>query len=99
MTGPKFKQIPKVTLGHTNIVSTKLGLGTASWPRRISLDETILMLQTAIDAGVRHIDTAPFYQTEHIIGEALQKMDLPDDIVLATKAGRYSEDSLGFKGN
>ena len=98
MTVINHPLIPKVTLGKTSIVSTKLGLGTASWPHRISMDETITMLRTAFDAGIRHIDTAPLYQTEHIIGEALQKMDLPDDIVLATKAGEYSEDSLGFKG-
>jgi D-threo-aldose 1-dehydrogenase len=90
--------MPKVTLGRSGIISTKLGLGTASWPLHISYTDTITMLQTAFDAGVRHIDTAPLYQTEHIIGQALQDMDLPEDLVLATKAGSYSEPSLGVKG-
>ena len=98
MTETNFPPMPKVVLGRSGIVSTKLGLGTASWPLRISMDETKVMLQTAFNAGVRHIDTAPLYQTEHIIGQALQEMDLPGDIVLATKAGSYSEDSLGSKG-
>jgi D-threo-aldose 1-dehydrogenase len=97
----QITQIPpvqKVILGRSGIISTRLGLGTATWPHRVSMDQTIEMLQTAFDAGVRHIDTAPLYQTEHIIGAALQHMDVPEDIVLATKAGEYSEDSLGFKG-
>jgi D-threo-aldose 1-dehydrogenase len=98
MTATNDPLIPKVILGRSGILSTKLGLGTASWPHRITMDETILMLKTAFDAGIRHIDTAPFYQTEHIIGEALQNIDVPDDVVLATKAGRYSEASLGLKG-
>ncbi len=98
MTETDLPAVPKVTLGRSGIVSTKLGLGTASWPHRVSYEETITMLQTALDAGVRHIDTAPSYQTEHIIGRALQEIDLPSDIVLATKAGSYSEPSLGSKG-
>jgi D-threo-aldose 1-dehydrogenase len=90
--------VQKVILGRSGIISTRLGLGTATWPYRVSMDQTIEMLQTVFDAGVRHIDTAPLYQTEHIIGEALQHMDVPEDVVLATKAGEYSEDSLGFRG-
>ena len=98
ITETNLPPMPKVTLGKSGIVSTKLGLGTANWPHRVSYEETITMLQTALDAGVRHIDTAPVYQTEHIIGKALQEMDLPSDIVLATKAGSYSEPSLGSTG-
>lgn len=90
--------IPKVTLGRSGIVSTKLGLGTASWPARVPYEDTVMMLQTALNAGIRHIDTAPLYQTEHIIGQALQELALPDDIVIATKAGSYSESSLGSQG-
>ncbi len=98
MTETHLPPMPKVTLGRSGIVGTKLGLGTAIWPRRVSYEDTVTMLQTTLDAGVRHIDTAPVYQTEHIIGKALQEIDLPSDIVLATKAGSYSEPSLGVEG-
>ncbi|MDF1513308.1 MAG: aldo/keto reductase [Anaerolineae bacterium] len=98
MTIVKQAPVEKVTLGRSGMVSTRLGLGTASWPHRISLQESITMLQEVMKAGLRHIDCAPAYQTEHIIGQAMQEIDCPPDIVLATKAGSYSEDSLGFKG-
>ncbi|TFG67071.1 MAG: aldo/keto reductase, partial [Anaerolineales bacterium] len=98
MTERNLPSMPKVTLGRSGIVSTKLGIGTANWPHHVSYEETITMLQAALDAGIRHIDTAPVYQTEDIIGKALQEIDLPADIVLATKAGSYSEPSLGSTG-
>ena len=47
-------------------------------------------LTTAFDAGVRFVDTAPFYGhgwSEHRVGEALRGYKR-DDIVLSTKIGR-----------
>lgn len=95
MTTDPAPLIPKVSLGRTGIVSTKLGLGTASWPRRVPFEQVVEMLQTALDAGIRHIDTAPKYLTEEVVGRALQELDLPDDIVYATKAGCYSDPEIG----
>ena len=92
-------EIPKVTLGRSGIVSTKLGLGTASWPREVPFEQVLEMLQMALDAGIRHIDTAPLYHTEAIIGKALQELDLPEDIVLATKAGSYTDLEIGVHYN
>ena len=92
-------KIPKVTLGRSGIVSTKLGLGTASWPREVPFEQVLEMLQKALDAGIRHIDTAPLYHTEAIIGQALQELDLPEDIVLATKAGSYTDIEIGVHYN
>jgi D-threo-aldose 1-dehydrogenase len=91
--------VPKVTLGRTGIVSTKLGLGTAGWPRRVPFEQTVDMLQAAFDAGIRHIDTAPLYHTEEIIGQALREIDVPSDVVLATKAGSYNDIELGIHYN
>jgi len=91
--------IPKVTLGRCGIVGTRLGLGTAAWPHAIPYEETVAMLRAAFDAGIRHIDTAPLYGTEPIIGRALQELDLPPDIVLATKAGSYMDAELGIHYN
>ena len=88
--------VPKVTLGRTGIVSTKLGLGTAAWPHQITFEQTLQMLRATLDAGIRHIDCAPLYGTEAIIGQALQELDLPDDVVIATKAGSYHDPELGI---
>ena len=98
MTETNLPPMPKVTLGRSGIVSTKLGLGTASWPRRISYEDTITMLQTPLTPGSGISTRLHFIRQKHIIGKALQEMDLPEDIVLATKAGSYSEQSLGVKG-
>jgi D-threo-aldose 1-dehydrogenase len=91
--------MPKVTLGRSGIVSTKLGLGTAGWPHRVSFEQTVEMLQAAFDAGIRHIDTAPLYHTEEIVGQAFQEIDVPADIVIATKAGSYTDRELGIHYN
>jgi D-threo-aldose 1-dehydrogenase len=84
-----------VTLGRTGIVSTRIGLGTAAWPREVPYEQTLDMVRTAFDAGIRYIDTAPLYHTEEIIGRALQDLDLVDQVVIATKAGSYSDLEIG----
>jgi D-threo-aldose 1-dehydrogenase len=65
----------------------------------VDYQQVLEMLQACLDAGIRHIDTAPLYHTETIIGQALQELDLPDDLVLATKAGSYSDIELGIHYN
>lgn len=82
--------LPQATLGRTGIVTTKLGLGTASWPRRVPYSQVVEMLETTFAAGIRYIDMAPSYMSEDIIGRALQEIDLPPELVLVTKAGSYS---------
>jgi D-threo-aldose 1-dehydrogenase len=96
MLPTRLPAVPKVTLSRTGIVSTKIGLGTAAWPHRIPFSQTVEMLQATLDAGIRHIDCAPLYGTEAIIGQALQEIDVPNDIVIATKAGSYSDPELGI---
>src|SRR5262245_624886 len=84
--------VPKVTLGRSGLTSTRLGLGTSGWPLKRSHHEVIENLQSALDAGIRHIDLAPLYRTEEIIGRALKEIDLPEDILLVTKMGSYQDD-------
>jgi hypothetical protein len=47
------------------------------------------ILRTALDLGIRHIDVAPIYGTEEIVGRALHDLGIPKDLVLATKACSY----------
>ncbi len=95
MFSSKLGVVPRVTLGRTGIISTKIGLGTAAWPREVPYPQTLDTLKTAFDAGIRYIDTAPLYQTEEIVGRALQDLDLVDRVVIATKAGSYSDLEIG----
>jgi D-threo-aldose 1-dehydrogenase len=90
MTG--LPAMPQVTLGRTGIISTRFGLGTTNWPHRRSYEEVVEVLQAAFAAGIRHIDLAPLYGTEEIIGRGLKDAAAPPDIVLATKVGSYKDD-------
>lgn len=90
MTQANLFSMPKATLGRTGFVTTKLGLGTAMWPRRVSYEQVVEMLETTFAAGIRYVDMAPLYMSEEIVGRALQEVDVPKDVTLVTKAGSYS---------
>ena len=83
----------KRRVGRTNLHVTSLGLGTATMGgSRITLtnEERLKLVDAAWDAGVRYVDTAPFYgvgAAERAVGDALR--DKPrDEWVLSTKVGR-----------
>lgn len=86
-----------MTLGTTGITTTRLGLGMAWWPRQVSFDSVIEVLEAAFDAGIRHIDLAPLYGSEEIIGHALSAMGRPDDLVIVTKACAYWDFDLDIE--
>lgn len=87
--------IPKVTLGRSGLVSTRLGLGCAGWPLRSTYEQVLQVLQAAFALGMRHIDLAPFYLTEELFGRALKEVTMPSDTILATKVCAY-RDELGL---
>ena len=83
----------KRRVGRTALQVTSLGLGTATMGGsriRVTREEGEAMVRAARDAGVRYVDTAPFYgvgAAEHRIGDAMR--DHPRDAwVLSTKVGR-----------
>jgi pyridoxine 4-dehydrogenase len=60
-------------------------------------DQALTVLRAAVDAGIRHIDTADFYGphvTNELIREALAPY--PDDLVIATKVGAVRDDQGGW---
>ena len=65
-----------------------IGLGTY---RMTDRDECITAVETALDAGYRHVDTAQMYDNEAFVGEALSNTFAGtsgvdrDDVVVATK--------------
>jgi D-threo-aldose 1-dehydrogenase len=85
--------LKKRQIGRTELQVTTIGLGTATMGGSripITQQEGQAIVAAAWDAGVRYVDTAPFYgvgAAEHRVGDALR--DKPrDEWVLSTKVGR-----------
>ena len=85
--------LDKRRIGRTALEVTTLGLGTATLGGsrvQISWQERDAIVRTAWDAGVRYLDTAPFYgvgAAERAVGDALRDRRR-GDWVLSTKVGR-----------
>ena len=83
----------KRPLGRTAVEVTVLGLGTATLGgRRVPVNrrEAEAIVRAAWEAGVRYVDTAPYYgsgQAERAVGDALRG-EKRDEWVLSTKVGR-----------
>jgi D-threo-aldose 1-dehydrogenase len=83
----------KRQVGRTKLQVTTLGLGTATMGGSripVTRAEGEAMVTAAWDAGVRYVDTAPFYgvgAAEHRVGDAMRERDR-DSWVLSTKVGR-----------
>lgn len=83
----------KRRVGRTNLSVTCLGLGTATMGGsriQVTRDESENMVRAAWNAGVRYVDTAPFYgvgAAERRVGDALREHPR-NDWVLSTKVGR-----------
>src|SRR5262249_45319092 len=80
-------------LGRTALKVTALGLGCATLGGSrvpVSRKEAEAIVRAAWAAGVRYVDTAPFYgfgQAERCVGDALRELSR-DEWVLSTKVGR-----------
>ena len=80
-------------IGRTALRVTTLGLGTATMGGSrfpVSQADGQAIVAAAWDAGVRYVDTAPFYgvgASEHRVGDALRDKDR-NAWVLSTKVGR-----------
>jgi D-threo-aldose 1-dehydrogenase len=83
----------KRRIGRTSIEVTALGLGCATLGGSrvaVSRETAETVVGAAWAAGVRYIDTAPYYgfgQSERCVGDALRAMPR-DEWVLSTKVGR-----------
>jgi len=84
----------KVTLGASGIVVSELCFGTlplGPLQANIPPEQSIRLIQKAIDAGINFIDTAEMYRTQPYIGAAIK--DRKEEIVISTKstAATYGE--------
>jgi D-threo-aldose 1-dehydrogenase len=79
---------------------TEIGLGTATMAgRRFTIDQATgqSIVRAAWDAGIRYVDTAPFYgvgAAEHRVGDAL-RAESRESWVLSTKVGRLLKPHTG----
>ncbi len=74
-----------VTLGRSGLVVPKNGFGALPI-QRISLADTVHLIQKAVDHGINYFDTARFYtDSEEKLGAALH--DRRDKVIISTKTG------------
>jgi aryl-alcohol dehydrogenase-like predicted oxidoreductase len=81
------------TLGDGGPDVSVVGLGTNNFGRRCDYDQTLSVIDAALDAGVTLFDTADIYGqglSEEYIGRALEGRR--DQVVLATKFGSEMDD-------
>src|SRR4051794_36573121 len=90
------------TLGRTGVQVSPLCLGAmmfGAWGNR-DHDDSIRIINRALDAGINFIDTADVYsagESEEIVGKALAGKR--DDIILATKAHVPMGKAPNMRGN
>ena len=85
--------LEKRPIGRTGLKVTALGLGCATLGGSrvpVRRKDAQAIVRAAWDAGVRYVDSAPFYgfgQAERCVGDALREVPR-DEWVLSTKVGR-----------
>ena len=78
----------QVALGTTGRLTTRLGFGCSSLMGATNRRDSLRLLETAFDAGIRHFDVAPMYgygHAEGCLGEFLQHHR--DQVTVTTKFG------------
>lgn len=76
------------SLGRTGVMVTPLCLGTMNFGGPTNEEDSVSILNHALDAGINFIDTANSYnngESERIIGKYLKESGKRDQVVLATK--------------
>jgi 2,5-diketo-D-gluconate reductase A len=67
---------------NNQVTLPAIGLGVYQTPP----DETVFAVQTAVETGYRHIDTAAAYGNEREVGEGLRRSGIPrSDVFIETK--------------
>jgi L-galactose dehydrogenase len=87
-------------LGRTGLTVSAVGFGTAPLGElfgAVDENQAIAVVRKALDAGVTFFDSSPYYGAglaERRLGAALRGRR--DEVVVATKAGRYGRDEFDF---
>src|SRR5207248_223210 len=87
--GTKFdRRMKRVTIPGVSIATTQLGYGCSQLMGGITRRQSLKLLETAFDVGIRHFDTAPSYglgEGESALGSAFRSRR--DQITITTKFG------------
>ena len=74
--------------GTTGVAIAPLALGAMNFGDPTPPEESAVMLDRAIDAGITLVDTADVYgESEQVVGDALAASGRRDEVLLATKVG------------
>ncbi len=90
------------SLGRTGVLVSPLCLGAMNFGGATPEDESIRIIDRALDAGINFIDTANVYnagESERIVGKALKQNGKRDQVVLATKVHGRVGDGPNDRGN
>jgi 1-deoxyxylulose-5-phosphate synthase len=90
------------TLGRTGVKVSPLCLGTDNFGNPTAADEAILIIDRALEAGINLIDTSNSYangESECIIGRALERNGLRQQVLIATKAHYPTGNGPNDRGN
>jgi aryl-alcohol dehydrogenase-like predicted oxidoreductase len=83
------------TLGRTGVEVSPLCLGAMNFGGPTNEEDSVAIINRALDAGINFIDTANVYnagESERIVGKALKGNGQRDQVVLATKVyGRVGD--------
>ena len=90
------------SLGRTGVQVSPLCLGAMNFGDPTPEDESIRMIDAALEGGINFIDTANVYnagESERIVGKALRANGRRDEVVLATKAYNAMGPGPNDRGN
>ena len=90
------------SLGRTGVQVSPLCLGAMNFGDPTSEEDSLRIIDAALDGGINFIDTANVYnagESEHIVGKALQRNGRRNDVVLATKVHGKMGDGPNDQGN
>ena len=88
-------------LGRTGVMVSQFCLGTMMFGGRTNADDSIGIIDYALDQGVNFVDTANVYaatESEKIVGEALSRDGKRDTTILATKGYSKVGDDINARG-
>ena len=81
-------------VGNSGLAVSVLGLGCNNFGMRIGAEETLTVVEAALEAGITLFDTAEMYgggKSEEFLGAALAKSGKRDDVIIASKFGRAGQ--------
>jgi len=90
------------SLGRTGVMVTPLCLGAMNFPSPTPEEESLAIINRALDAGINFIDTANVYnrgESERVVGKALKENGKRQQVFLATKVHGRTGDLPNDGGN